>query len=420
MSFGEAVKTCFSKYVTFAGRARRSEFWWFYLFTLIVSLVAYIVDRLIGWNVSNNVWTVNGQSYEVSTYTNPGWIQLIASLALVPDDLGVGAPPARPRRHRLVVVAAAAQLPLRPGHDHPGVRLYIQPGTPARTSTARTPGRPAAEQLPSAVAPKRCRARPQQRRAGRCNHADRPDVASRPGCGACSCWCRRSPAGPTTPARGVRRFDGGLFVGPGRPWFTTATGIPALAAARVKRRPSRPTATFPAPAVRGQRAPWRWPPPRVPAAPDSLKYTTSGFERPRAARTVHPRSPQVGGRAARRRRRGWRGLPKVASQGWLRAVGRGRRPAGSGIRRPGSGSAPAAVQVVTRQLPARWCSPSTFWGDDALEEARCSSSASARWPSLGCAAAKRRHPTKLGAPSSGGVPRVAREVLQRHRLVARL
>ena len=83
MSFGEAVKTCFSKYVTFAGRARRSEFWWFYLFTLIVSLVAYIVDRLIGWNVSSNVWTVNGQSYEVSTYTNPGWIQLIASLALV-------------------------------------------------------------------------------------------------------------------------------------------------------------------------------------------------------------------------------------------------------------------------------------------------------------------------------------------------
>ncbi len=31
MSFVEAVKTCFSKYATFSGRARRSEFWWFYL-----------------------------------------------------------------------------------------------------------------------------------------------------------------------------------------------------------------------------------------------------------------------------------------------------------------------------------------------------------------------------------------------------
>jgi len=37
MSFGEAVKTCLSKFFTFKGRARRSEFWWFILFTLCVS-----------------------------------------------------------------------------------------------------------------------------------------------------------------------------------------------------------------------------------------------------------------------------------------------------------------------------------------------------------------------------------------------
>jgi uncharacterized membrane protein YhaH (DUF805 family) len=40
MSFGESVKTCINKYATFDGRASRSEFWWFYLFVLIVSLVA--------------------------------------------------------------------------------------------------------------------------------------------------------------------------------------------------------------------------------------------------------------------------------------------------------------------------------------------------------------------------------------------
>jgi uncharacterized membrane protein YhaH (DUF805 family) len=28
MSFGTAVKTCFSKYATFSGRARRPEYWW--------------------------------------------------------------------------------------------------------------------------------------------------------------------------------------------------------------------------------------------------------------------------------------------------------------------------------------------------------------------------------------------------------
>jgi len=34
MSFVDAVKTCFTKYVDFNGRARRSEYWYFYLFTL--------------------------------------------------------------------------------------------------------------------------------------------------------------------------------------------------------------------------------------------------------------------------------------------------------------------------------------------------------------------------------------------------
>lgn len=39
MSFGEAVKTCFKKYANFNGRARRSEFWWFYLALCIVNWV---------------------------------------------------------------------------------------------------------------------------------------------------------------------------------------------------------------------------------------------------------------------------------------------------------------------------------------------------------------------------------------------
>ena len=34
-----AVKTCFKKYFDFKGRARRSEFWWFALFGLLVSTV---------------------------------------------------------------------------------------------------------------------------------------------------------------------------------------------------------------------------------------------------------------------------------------------------------------------------------------------------------------------------------------------
>ena len=39
MSFIEAVKTCLKKWITFSGRATRSEFWWYYLFTVIVQVV---------------------------------------------------------------------------------------------------------------------------------------------------------------------------------------------------------------------------------------------------------------------------------------------------------------------------------------------------------------------------------------------
>ena len=39
LNFLEAIKVCFSKYATFSGRARRSEFWWFYLLGVILNMV---------------------------------------------------------------------------------------------------------------------------------------------------------------------------------------------------------------------------------------------------------------------------------------------------------------------------------------------------------------------------------------------
>ena len=48
MSFADSVRTCLSKYVTFSGRARRSEFWWFTLFLIILYVVAAIIDAAIG------------------------------------------------------------------------------------------------------------------------------------------------------------------------------------------------------------------------------------------------------------------------------------------------------------------------------------------------------------------------------------
>ena len=43
MSFAAAIRTCFQKYATFEGRAKRSEFWWWMLFqTLVTGVVAII------------------------------------------------------------------------------------------------------------------------------------------------------------------------------------------------------------------------------------------------------------------------------------------------------------------------------------------------------------------------------------------
>lgn len=48
MSFGEAIQSVFSKYATFSGRARRSEYWYFVLLTLIVSFVTGILSEILG------------------------------------------------------------------------------------------------------------------------------------------------------------------------------------------------------------------------------------------------------------------------------------------------------------------------------------------------------------------------------------
>jgi uncharacterized membrane protein YhaH (DUF805 family) len=47
MTFTESIKTCFSKYVTFAGRASRSEFWYFMLFCLLGNTILSLFDGFV-------------------------------------------------------------------------------------------------------------------------------------------------------------------------------------------------------------------------------------------------------------------------------------------------------------------------------------------------------------------------------------
>jgi uncharacterized membrane protein YhaH (DUF805 family) len=71
MNFGEAIKSGFSKYVTFSGRACRSEFWYWTLFAILVAIAASIIDREL-------------------VDTDTGLVQPLTGLALFLPGLAVG------------------------------------------------------------------------------------------------------------------------------------------------------------------------------------------------------------------------------------------------------------------------------------------------------------------------------------------
>ena len=75
MNIQTAVKTCFSKYATFSGRASRSEYWFFYLFTIIASIVTWVIDTmLLGYSAEDT-----------------GAISLIFQIIIILPSIAVGA-----------------------------------------------------------------------------------------------------------------------------------------------------------------------------------------------------------------------------------------------------------------------------------------------------------------------------------------
>jgi uncharacterized membrane protein YhaH (DUF805 family) len=75
MSFQDAVKVCLTqKYAGFSGRARRSEYWWFFLFNLLVGVVASVIDSILGTRYGSGT----------------GLVQTLVQLALLIPGIAVG------------------------------------------------------------------------------------------------------------------------------------------------------------------------------------------------------------------------------------------------------------------------------------------------------------------------------------------
>lgn len=64
MGFADSIRTCFSKFVTFQGRAQRSEFWFFMLFVIVGQLALGMIDSFLFGTVT----TVEG-GFEAQTNT---------------------------------------------------------------------------------------------------------------------------------------------------------------------------------------------------------------------------------------------------------------------------------------------------------------------------------------------------------------
>lgn len=87
----EAIKTCFNKYCDFSGRASRAEYWWWFLFNIILSWVLGLFgpssEQII--DVAAN----GGSALEILSAYSPVYLGInsLVSLALLLPSLAVAA-----------------------------------------------------------------------------------------------------------------------------------------------------------------------------------------------------------------------------------------------------------------------------------------------------------------------------------------
>ncbi len=91
MSFGQAVRTCvIEKYATFSGRARRSEFWWFFLAQTLLSYILSTAVTMSSFKSLANIARSGGELFGIAwdsmatMLKNPvWWLSIVVWLALL-------------------------------------------------------------------------------------------------------------------------------------------------------------------------------------------------------------------------------------------------------------------------------------------------------------------------------------------------
>ena len=82
MEFLEAVKSVFGNYANFSGRARRSEYWFFYLFNLLAVFIFMILGAILGGIFGGGSGAAGGAFFGYIFYFLYALAALIPSLAV--------------------------------------------------------------------------------------------------------------------------------------------------------------------------------------------------------------------------------------------------------------------------------------------------------------------------------------------------
>ncbi|MEO6897449.1 MAG: DUF805 domain-containing protein [Caldimonas sp.] len=85
MTFQESIRTCFSKYADFTGRAVRSEYWWFALFVVVVSLALSLLSNVASsvFGLATIVPSISAATRRLHDTNRSGWWQLISLVPII-------------------------------------------------------------------------------------------------------------------------------------------------------------------------------------------------------------------------------------------------------------------------------------------------------------------------------------------------
>lgn len=85
MTFIDAIKTCFSKYADFSGKASRSEFWWWVLFVFIGSVIFGVISEKLSlvFSLATLLPYIAVTARRLHDIDKSGWMQLVGLIPLV-------------------------------------------------------------------------------------------------------------------------------------------------------------------------------------------------------------------------------------------------------------------------------------------------------------------------------------------------